>query len=103
MGSKQKNGVQMSKVSRQTRAVVASILTVVLVLSVAAFAGASPGKGKPPKPGKKKAPAAAQYGPSGKQYGKTKVTLCHKGKKTITVGMPAAKAHLRHGDKLGRC
>ena len=37
-----------------------------------------------------------------KQYGKEKVTLCHKGK-TITVGAPAAKAHLRHGDKLGAC
>jgi len=94
----------MPQVSRHTRAVLASILTVVLVLSVAAFAGASPGKGKPGKPGKK-APSAAQYqyGPSGKQYGKSKVTLCHKGKKTITVGRPAAKAHLRHGDKLGRC
>ena len=96
----------MPQVSRHTRAVLASILTVVLVLSVAAFAGASPGKGKPGKPGKKKdAPSTAQnqYGPSGKQYGKTKVTLCHKGKKTITVGKPAAKAHLRHGDTLGRC
>jgi hypothetical protein len=30
------------------------------------------------------------------------VTLCHKGK-TITVGAPAAKAHLRHGDKIGSC
>ena len=62
--------------------------------------GAAPGKGKPGKPGKsaKAAPAAAQY-----QYGKTKVTLCHKGKKTITVGAPAVKAHLRHGDKLGPC
>jgi len=96
----------MSRISRHTRVVLASILTVVLVLSVAAFAGASPGNGKPGKPSKKKdAPSAAQYqyGPSGKQYGKTKVTLCHKGKKTITVGKPAAKAHLRHGDKLGRC
>ena len=94
----------MIRISRHTRAALASILTVVLVLSVAAFAAASPGKGKPGKPGKKKAPSTAQYqyGPSGKQYGKTKVTLCHKGK-TITVGKPAAKAHLRHGDKLGPC
>ena len=83
-------------------------LSVVLILAVAAFAGAAPppGKGKPAgTPGKPAAAATAakkQY-PSGKQYGKTKVTLCHKGKKTITVGAPAAKAHLRHGDKLGRC
>jgi hypothetical protein len=36
------------------------------------------------------------------QYGK-KVTLCHKGKKTITVGKAAVPAHLRHGDALGTC
>jgi hypothetical protein len=80
---------------------VASALIVVLVLAVAALAGASPGKGKPGKPGKpakQATAAAAQY-----QYGKKKVTLCHKGKKTITVGAPAVKAHLRHGDKLGAC
>lgn len=93
---------------RPVRTALAIGLSVVLVLAVAAFAGATPGKGKPPKPGKPGATAGAtaakkQYGPSGKQYGKTKVTLCHKGKKTITVGAPAAKAHLRHGDKLGRC
>ena len=80
----------MSRIPRHARAALATVLTVVLVLAVAALAGASPGKGKPGKP-------------SGHQYGKTKVTLCHKGKKTITVGKPAAKAHLRHGDTLGRC
>ena len=99
----------MSRNSRHFRAAAASALIVVLVLAVAALAGASPGKGKPPGPPgqakKNTAPTAAQkqYGPAGHQYGKTKVTLCHKGKKTITVGAPAAKAHLRHGDKLGRC
>ena len=81
------------------------VLTAALVLSVAALA--SPGKGKPPgKPGKPaksaksakaKSPSAAQY-----QYGKTKVTICHKGK-SITVGAPAVKAHMRHGDSIGRC
>jgi len=93
----------MSRISRNARAALATVLTVVLVLAVAAFAGAAPGKGKPGKPGKN-TPSTAQYqyGPSGHQYGKTKVTLCHKGK-TITVGKPAAKAHLRHGDTLGRC
>jgi hypothetical protein len=99
----------MSRVPRIARAAVASALAFVLVLAVAALAGASPGKGKPPAPPgqakKNAAPTAAQdqYGPAGHQYGKTKVTLCHKGKKTITVGAPAVKAHLRHGDKLGRC
>jgi hypothetical protein len=94
----------MTRLPNHVRVALATVLTVVLVLAVAALAGASPGKGKPGKPGKKDAPSTAQYqyGPSGKQYGKTKVTLCHKGK-TITVGAPAAKAHLRHGDKLGPC
>ena len=32
-----------------------------------------------------------------------KVTLCHKGKNTITVGAAAVPAHLRHGDTLGPC
>ena len=32
-----------------------------------------------------------------------KVTLCHKGKNTITVGEPAQAAHVRHGDTLGPC
>jgi hypothetical protein len=91
----------MSRIPRQARTALAAVLTVVLVLAASALA--APGKGKPGKPGKTKAPATAQYGPSGNQYGKTKVTLCHKGKKTITVGQPAAKAHVRHGDKLGRC
>jgi hypothetical protein len=95
----------MTRLPHHARVALATVLTVVLVLAVAALAGASPGKGKPGKPGKKDAPSTAQYqyGPSGKQYGKTKVTLCHKGKKTITVGAPAVKAHLRHGDKLGAC
>ena len=83
---------------RNLRLALVVVLTAALVLSVAALA-AVPSKGKPGKPGKEKStPSAAQY-----QYGKTKVSLCHKGKKTITVGAPAVKAHLRHGDTLGRC
>ena len=35
--------------------------------------------------------------------GQRKVTLCHKGKNTITVGAPAEAAHLRHGDEPGVC
>ena len=42
--------------------------------------------------------SAGQY-----QYGKKKVTICHKGKKTIRVSKAAFKAHKRHGDTLGRC
>jgi len=36
-------------------------------------------------------------------YGQEKVTLCHNGKNTITVGAPAVPAHLNHGDTLGAC
>lgn len=84
------------------RVALVALLTASLFLSVAALgAMGAPGKGKPGK-GKGKTAATAQYGPAGKQYGKTKVTLCHKGK-TIKVASPAARAHLRHGDTLGAC
>ena len=92
----------MNRPSRTARLVLVAALSGVLVLSVAALAWAgAPAKGK----GKGATASASQYqyGPSGKQYGKTKVTLCHKGKKTITVGAPAVKAHLRHGDRVGAC
>ena len=36
------------------------------------------------------------------QYGK-KVTICHKGKKTIRISARAWPAHQRHGDTLGTC
>jgi hypothetical protein len=32
-----------------------------------------------------------------------KVTICHKGKNTITVSSNAVPAHLAHGDTIGRC
>lgn len=35
--------------------------------------------------------------------GGAKVTLCHKGKNEISVGKPAERAHLRHGDVRGAC
>jgi hypothetical protein len=89
----------MNNRSRKLQFALVAVLTAALFLSVAALA--SVGKGKPGK-GKNASAAQYQYGPSGKQYGKTKVTLCHKGK-TLKVGAPAAKAHLRHGDKLGAC
>jgi Ca2+-binding RTX toxin-like protein len=40
---------------------------------------------------------------NGNALGTTKVTLCHKGKNTITVGEPAVDAHMRHGDETGAC
>lgn len=39
----------------------------------------------------------AQY-----QYGK-KVTICHKGKKTVSISVRAWPAHKRHGDVEGAC
>jgi hypothetical protein len=97
----------MTLTSRTAHLALASVLTVVPVLAVAALAGATPGKGKGKgNGGKSSSPSASQYqyGPSGKQYGKTKVTICHKGK-TITVGAPAVKAHLKNhqGDHVGAC
>ncbi len=32
-----------------------------------------------------------------------KVTICHKGRNTITVAEPALRAHLAHGDTMGPC
>lgn len=79
------------------RTTVIAVLSAVLLVAVAALAVAAP------PPGKGKAGAAQYaYGPAGKAYGKTKVTICHKGK-TIKVAQPAVKAHMRHGDTLGPC
>jgi hypothetical protein len=51
----------------------------------------------PPEPG------AAKNGGGSGSGGQDKVTLCHKDKKTLTVGAPAQTAHLGHGDSLGAC
>ena len=66
--------------SHRTRLSVGVAVSAVAVLALGGIAGAKP-------PGK----------------GQEKVVLCHKGKVTITVGAPAAKAHLKHGDRLGPC
>ncbi len=54
-----------------------------------------PGNGKPEE-------RADEEG-RGRGGGQHKVTLCHKGKKTLTVGAPALAAHERHGDYEGAC
>lgn len=46
-------------------------------------------------------PEGRSEGWSGK--GGMKATLCHKGKNTISVGEPAERSHLRHGDTRGAC
>jgi hypothetical protein len=63
--------------------------------------------GRPEHPGK--SPVRGGPGDVGKAGEKRaignpeKVTLCHKGRVTISVGAPAEPAHLRHGDRLGVC
>ncbi len=74
------------------------------------------GKGKAESKGKGKAEGKGKAGEEAEEAneveeedevngggGQPKVTLCHKEKKTITVGAPAEPAHLRHGDSLGAC
>src|SRR5215213_1751419 len=54
------------------------------------------GNGKPEELGDEEEPGRVGGG-------QKKVTLCHKGTKTLTVGAPALDAHLRHGDTRGAC
>jgi hypothetical protein len=70
-------------------ALVVGVLLVVAALGGIGIAQAGGGPKKPPH---------GQYG----QYGK-KVTICHKGKRTLRVSRQAVPAHLAHGDTLGRC
>lgn len=41
--------------------------------------------------------------PADEVGGQEKVAVCHKGKKTLSVGASALDAHLRHGDVSGAC
>ena len=77
----------MTKQNR--RIILAGLLSTIVVVAFAAVGGVGFANGSV---------SSAQY-----QYGKTKVTICHKGKNTITVSQAALKAHLAHGDKLGAC
>ena len=69
-------------------------LVAVVVASLVAF-GSLGGVGLD-----QRAAALAEY-----QYGKDgkKVTICHKGKRTIRVSVRAWPAHKRHGDVEGAC
>jgi hypothetical protein len=60
------------------------------------------GEAGPEPSGETEEPEAARDG-GGDGEGQEKVALCHKGKKTLTVGAPAQEVHLRHGDSLGAC
>jgi hypothetical protein len=66
--------------------------------------GACKAEGAGSKPsGEMMGSEAAKNGVDGGSVGQTKVTLCHKGKNTLTVGASAQAAHQRHGDNLGAC
>jgi hypothetical protein len=75
-------------------AVVAISIVLAVALAGLSFAGNSP---------------TAARSPAQAQYGQPKVTICHhtRSKKrplvTIRVAATAVKAHLKHGDTLGRC
>jgi len=71
------------------RLLVVTLTLMALLLLGATAAASSNGQGKEPSE-------------HGKSEGHAKVTLCHKGH-TIKVDISAVKAHLWHGDRLGRC
>src|SRR5438093_784675 len=80
-------GANVTKQNR--RIILAGLLSTIVVVAFAAVGGVGFANGSV---------SSAQY-----QYGKTKVTICHKGKNTITVSQAALKAHLAHGDTVGPC
>jgi hypothetical protein len=88
----------MTTARKPLAAVVLALLIAVAALALAGVSVAGNGHGK----GGSASSAQYQYSSGGKQYGKHRVALCHKGH-TIYVAPPAVKAHLKHGDKLGAC
>jgi hypothetical protein len=82
-------------VRKPLAAVSLALLIAVAALALAGVSVAGNGHGKGGS-------AGAQYSSGGKQYGKHRVALCHKGH-TIYVAPPAVKAHVKHGDTLGAC
>ena len=78
-----------------SRLLAGTLLVALAAVMLAGLAIAGPGQGK--------GASAAQYAyPSGKAYGKSRISICHKGK-TIKVALPAWKGHQKHGDTLGAC
>jgi hypothetical protein len=75
--------------TQNRRSILAGLLSTILVVAVAALGGVGLASGSV---------SAAQN-----QYSGQKVTICHKGKNTITVSQAALKAHLAHGDTLLAC
>jgi hypothetical protein len=88
-------GPMHDRTPMRLRGIAAALVALGLLVALAVLAGASWSASG--------SSTATQY-----PYG-AKVTICHHthSKKhpqvTITVGAPAARAHLRHGDTLGAC
>jgi hypothetical protein len=59
--------------------------------------------GKPPGKSRPATGRPDHAGEKGFEGNPGKVTLCHKGRVTISVGAPAEPAHLRHRDGPGAC
>ena len=93
MDSLERRGMKI-RFQSKARLMAGVVLIALAAVVLAGLAVAANGKGA----------AAAQYayGPAGKAYGKTKITICHKGK-TLRVAAPAWKGHQKHGDHLGAC
>ena len=86
----------MREGNRKTRRIAASMSVFVAVILFAALGGAGLAQTAI-------ALVQYQYGHGAQyQYGK-KITICHKGKNTISISVNAWPAHLRHGDAEGRC
>src|SRR5215204_925561 len=71
-------------------------------------AGKAPNIGKPPDgdvvhPANGKPQVRGNEAEHGRGGSQQKIILCHKEKKSLTVGAPALAAHLRHGDTQGVC
>ena len=81
-------GAQLNRPRKFPRIAAAAALAVCTVVALSALGGVGFAQN---------GGSAGQY-----QYG-AKVTICHKGKNTITVGKAAVPAHLRHGDATGPC
>jgi microcystin-dependent protein len=82
-------GAQLSNSRKTPRIAAAAAVVVCMLTAFAALGGVG---------------LAQTSGDPGKsQYGKNKVTICHKGKKTITIARAALPAHKAHGDQEGTC
>jgi hypothetical protein len=95
----EKRGTLHMSMSVKTRKRRIGIATAATVSAVAVF-GAAGGTGMA-----RGVMSVHQYGPGAGQYqyGHHKVTICHKGKRTIRISLRAWPAHQKHGDTMGPC